>query len=48
MKNNKILAVVVVAMAALLLSSVPAMAQAEKTDFTGTWCRTEVNSGTGF
>jgi len=36
MKNNKILAVVVVAMAALLLSSVPVLAQAVKTDFTGT------------
>lgn len=46
MRNKRILTVGVVAMAALLLSSVPVMGQAEKTDFTGTLCRTEVDLGT--
>jgi hypothetical protein len=47
MKKERVFAIITVTLAALLLSSVPVLAQAEKSYFTGTWCRIEVNSGTG-
>jgi hypothetical protein len=46
MKKERVFVIIAVTLAALLLSSVPVLAQAEKTYFTGTWCRTYVDSGT--
>jgi hypothetical protein len=41
MKKTSVLVIVAVAIAALLLSSVPVPAKVVKEDFTGTWCRTD-------
>ena len=46
MKKESVLTIMVLAMAALLLSSVPVLAQAEKTDFFGTLCQLAVDPGT--